>query len=100
MNSDWSDDWVFTDSRFDLLYGPHEAFLKFLSETVHPVVRPDSKQARAMVEEYNSVSVALAVATCLYFLSKSLLVSGVLSLVKRQPLRVIWQQCYLFAFPY
>ena len=47
-----------------------------------------------------SVSIVLAVATCLYFTSNSLLVSGVLSLVKREPLRVVWQQCYLFAFPY
>jgi hypothetical protein len=47
-----------------------------------------------------SVSIVLAVATCLYFAANSLLVSGVLSLVKREPLRVVWQQCYLFAFPY
>lgn len=47
-----------------------------------------------------SVSVVLAVATSLYFMANSLLVSGVLSLVKRMPMRVVWQQCYLFAFPY
>jgi hypothetical protein len=47
-----------------------------------------------------SVSVLLAVATCVYFIANSLLVSGVLSLVRREPLRVIWQQCYLLAFPY
>jgi len=47
-----------------------------------------------------SVSIVLAVATCLYFLANSLLVSGVLSLVRREPLRTVWQQCYLFAFPY
>ncbi|MGC9945260.1 MAG: hypothetical protein ABSF64_02590 [Bryobacteraceae bacterium] len=47
-----------------------------------------------------SVSIVLAVATCLYFIANSLLVSGVVSLVKREPLRVVWQQCYLFAFPY
>jgi hypothetical protein len=47
-----------------------------------------------------SVSIMLALATCLYFMANSLLVSGVLSLVKREPLRVVWQQCYLFAFPY
>jgi len=47
-----------------------------------------------------SVAIVLAVATCLYFMSNSLLVSGVLALVKREPLRVVWQQCYLFAFPY
>jgi len=46
------------------------------------------------------VSIVLAVATCLYFMANSLLVSGVLSLVKREPLRAIWQQCYLLAFPY
>jgi hypothetical protein len=54
MNSDWSDDWVFTDSRFDLLFGPDEPFLKFLTETVHPVVRPDAGKAWEMVNEYNS----------------------------------------------
>ncbi len=54
MNSDWYDDWVFTDSRFDLLHGPDEAFLKFLAETVHPIVRPDTDDAEAMVAEYNT----------------------------------------------
>lgn len=58
MNSDWSDDWVFTDSRFDLLHGPDDPFLKFLAETVHPIVRPDTPDAEAMVAEYN---IALAV---------------------------------------
>jgi hypothetical protein len=48
----------------------------------------------------DSVSIVLAVATCVYYLANSLLVSGVLSLVKREPMRVVWQQCYLFAFPY
>lgn len=46
------------------------------------------------------VSIVMAVAVCFYFAANSLLVSGVLSLVKRQPLRAVWQQCYLFAFPY
>jgi hypothetical protein len=54
MNSDWSDDWVFTDGRFGLLYGPDEPFLKFLAETVHPIVRPDTVDAEAMVDEYNT----------------------------------------------
>lgn len=53
-NSDWSDDWVFTDSRFDLLHGPDEPFLKFLAETVHPIVRPDTADAETMVAEYNT----------------------------------------------
>lgn len=46
------------------------------------------------------VWIVLAVATCVYFVANSLLVSGVLSLVKQEPLRAIWQQCYLYAFPY
>ena len=54
MNSDWPDDWVFTDERFDLLFGPDEPFLKFLAETVNPIVRPDTDDALAMVAEYNS----------------------------------------------
>ena len=54
MNSDWSDDWVFTDSRFNLLFGPDEPFVKFLVETVHPVVRPNTDAAWQMLNEYNS----------------------------------------------
>jgi hypothetical protein len=54
MNNDWSDDWVFTDGRFDLLFGADEPFLKFLAETVHPIVRPDTQDALQMVAEYNS----------------------------------------------
>jgi hypothetical protein len=48
----------------------------------------------------NTVAIALAIATSVYFASNSLLVSGVLALVKGEPLRAVWQQCYLFAFPY
>lgn len=40
-NSDWDDYWVFTDSRFNLLWGSDELFLRFLAEMIHPVVRPD-----------------------------------------------------------
>ncbi len=48
----------------------------------------------------DSVAILVAVATCVYFLANSLLVSGVLSLVKRESLTAVWQQCYLVAFPY
>lgn len=48
----------------------------------------------------DAIAIVLAVATSLYFLANSLLVSGVLSLVKRKPMYVVWQQCYLLAFPY
>jgi hypothetical protein len=48
----------------------------------------------------DTVAVALAIATSLYFASNSLLVSGVLAMLKGEPMRTVWQQCYLFAFPY
>lgn len=53
MNSDWEDDWVFTDSRFNLIRASDDDFLRFLSETVHPVVRPDADRAREIVAAYN-----------------------------------------------
>jgi len=52
-NPDWLDDWVFTDSRFDLMHGPDEAFLLFLCEMVHPVVRPDSHDVEHLVGMFN-----------------------------------------------
>lgn len=51
--ADWSDDWVFTDSRFGLIDGPDDTFLRFLRETVHPVVRPEPDEGRKLVQLYN-----------------------------------------------
>ncbi len=45
-------------------------------------------------------TVSMAVATCVYFILNSLLVSGVIAMVERAPLGAVWQRCYLFAFPY
>lgn len=53
INSDWNVDWVFYDSRFKLLWAPDNDFLRFLCETVHPVVRPDSDAVRDLVTVYN-----------------------------------------------
>jgi len=53
MNSDWSDDWVFYDDRFDIFRGPDERFLRFLCEMVHPVVRPDAEEAARLVNLFN-----------------------------------------------
>lgn len=50
---DWNDDWVFYDSRFNLLHTADERFLRFLCETVHPVVRPDTDEARTLVAAFN-----------------------------------------------
>ena len=50
---DWEDDWVFYDNRFNLLHGSSEGFLRFLCETVHPIVRPDTDESLRIVAEYN-----------------------------------------------
>jgi hypothetical protein len=52
-NNDWENDWVFSDPRFNLLYESDEEFLRFLCETVHPIVRPDADEARKLVDIYN-----------------------------------------------
>jgi hypothetical protein len=52
-NNDWENDWVFYDSRFNILYQRDEEFLRFLAETVHPIVRPDTEEARKLVDAYN-----------------------------------------------
>lgn len=52
-NYDWEDDWVLDDSRINLLDGPSDQFLKFLSEMVHPVVRPDANEAGKIVDQLN-----------------------------------------------
>src|ERR1035438_4721575 len=52
-NSDWPDDWVFYDDRFDIFRGPDERFLRFLCEMVHPVVRPDANDALRLVKLFN-----------------------------------------------
>jgi hypothetical protein len=52
-NYDWEYDWVYTDPRFNLLYGADEVFLRFLCEMVHPVVRPDLDQVAYLVNLFN-----------------------------------------------
>jgi len=48
----------------------------------------------------DSLPALLVLAACLYFMSNTLLVSGVLCLLEGKPLKKIWQQCYLWSFPY
>ena len=52
-NYDWDDDWVFYDSRFNLMNGDDDALLAFLCETIHPVVRPDPTEAERICQLYN-----------------------------------------------
>lgn len=53
LNLDWEDDWVFSDSRFDLLHSGDDEFLRFLAETVHPLVRSDPNETRTLISLYN-----------------------------------------------
>jgi hypothetical protein len=50
---DWENDWIFYDRRFNLLHGSNASFVRFLCETVHPIVRPDPEQSQEMVKLYN-----------------------------------------------
>jgi hypothetical protein len=52
-NDDWERDWVFSDSRFCLLDGAPEEFLRFLCEVVHPVVCPDRDESLKLVSHFN-----------------------------------------------
>jgi hypothetical protein len=54
MNDDWDIDWVFNDSRFNIFRGTDEAFLRFIAETVHPIVRPDTDEAAELVDALNA----------------------------------------------
>lgn len=53
MNNDWDSGWVFSDARFGLMNCDDEAFLRFLCEMVHPVVRPDVDETRKLVGLFN-----------------------------------------------
>ena len=52
-NLDWPDDWVFDDERFGLA-ASDEKLLRFLAETVHPVVRRDKDEVLVLVQELNN----------------------------------------------
>lgn len=53
-NNDWDEDWIFTDTRFNLLRGDDETFLRFLCETIHPVVRQDITEIERLAQLYNN----------------------------------------------
>jgi hypothetical protein len=52
-NYDWSDDWIYNDSRFDLLGCEDETFLRFLRELLHPVVRADKDEVERLRLTFN-----------------------------------------------
>tara|TARA_R110002096_G_scaffold173781_4_gene348367 strand:+ start:66245 stop:67165 length:921 start_codon:yes stop_codon:yes gene_type:complete len=53
--TDWDDDWIFTDSRFDLSNCDDSLFLEFLCVLVHPLARPDPEEAENIVELLNDI---------------------------------------------
>ncbi len=52
-NSDWGEDWVYSDPRIDLLHCPEERFIEFLCQTIHPIVRPDEAEVQRVLALYN-----------------------------------------------
>ncbi len=54
FNADWPTDWIFYDTRFGLADGD-EPLLRFLAETLHPVVRTDPVDVKQLHEFINSV---------------------------------------------
>jgi hypothetical protein len=52
-NNDWDDSWVFYDDRFNLIHSDDETFLRFLCETIHPVVRTNTTEAEQLCQLYN-----------------------------------------------
>jgi hypothetical protein len=53
-NTDWPNDWVFYDSRFNLIAAPDEEFLRFLCEMLHPVVQPQAEEVERIRKIVNN----------------------------------------------
>lgn len=53
-NDDWPSNWVFTDQRFGILESD-EKLLRFLAESLHPVVRKDRGEVAALCKELNKL---------------------------------------------
>ena len=51
--NDWSEDWIFNDSRFNLSKCDDAVFLQFLCETIHPIVRHDLSEVTKLLQIYN-----------------------------------------------
>lgn len=51
--NDWEDGWYLTDHRFNLLYADDEKYIRFIVETLHPVVRNNADEIKRVAELYN-----------------------------------------------
>ncbi|NJR63006.1 MAG: hypothetical protein HC769_31990 [Cyanobacteria bacterium CRU_2_1] len=55
-NHDWEDNWVFYDERFNLGDGEaDDVLLKFLCETIHPILRTNQEEATYLLHAYNKL---------------------------------------------
>jgi hypothetical protein len=54
-NYDWEDNWVFDDSRFELMDGDDEILLNFLCEMFHPAVRIEQQPWELLLEVINGL---------------------------------------------
>ncbi len=52
-NDDWDDDWIWRHRDTNLLRAPDQVLLRFLSETIHPVVRPDLEEVQRLLQFVN-----------------------------------------------
>lgn len=55
MNRDWDDNWVFTDTRFNLMHCDDITYMNFLAETLHPVVVINDKTRDRFLALYNRI---------------------------------------------
>lgn len=54
LNNDWSDQWIFTDERFNILHSNDKEFLDFLCMTIHPTVRHEKEELTTLLEIYTN----------------------------------------------
>lgn len=51
--NDWADNWIFSDSRFNLLGCDDSLFLNFLCEMIHPLVRVEFSHVNKLLQIFN-----------------------------------------------
>lgn len=51
--SDWEDNWIYGDKRFNLLKCDDSIFLNFLCEMIHPLVRVDIAEIKKLIQIFN-----------------------------------------------
>lgn len=52
-NDDWPTNWIYTDSRFNLLNTSQDTFIKFVCAIIHPVARREVVEQSQLVTAFN-----------------------------------------------